>query len=73
MLHCHTVLYYFRVYHLIGEVTEALPLYHRALAINRSVYGFSHPVVAACLNNLGALHQSLGNIEGNYWLFLLIV
>ena len=43
---------------LQGKYEEAEPLYHKALAIDRKVYGNEHPAVARDLNNLAGLLEA---------------
>jgi serine/threonine-protein kinase len=43
-----------------GHWVEAQPLRERVLALNRALYGESHPRVAASLQDLGAIHHEQG-------------
>ena len=47
-----------------GDLAGARPLFERALAIDKKVYGSDHPEVAADLNNLALLLQAQGDLAG---------
>jgi tetratricopeptide (TPR) repeat protein len=44
-----------------ARLTEARPLFERALAIDEATHGSDHPHVAAALNNLALTLQDLGD------------
>ena len=44
----------------LGKFDEAVPLYHRALAIREQVLGPEHPNTATSLNNLAVLYDTQG-------------
>jgi tetratricopeptide (TPR) repeat protein len=46
------------------ELVEARPCYERALAIREKALGPDHPNTALSLNNLGALLQAMGDLQG---------
>jgi len=61
----------------IGEVqraqsryTEADASFQRALRIKREILGPNHPDIATSLNNLAALRQDFGDLEGAEKLYL---
>ena len=45
----------------LGEYSDALDLYRRALEIERGSLGRSHPAVAQSLNNIGSLYLDTGS------------
>ena len=46
-----------------NRLSEAEPLYRRALAILEQRYGLDHPRVAVCLNNLSLLLKATNRID----------
>ena len=47
----------------LGDFQEARRRFGQSLEVHRTVFGDSHPAVAACLANLAALHRHLGERE----------
>jgi tetratricopeptide (TPR) repeat protein len=50
-------------HHARAEFSSARHLLERALAIQKTVYGFEHPKVAITLGNLGTVQQQLGKLD----------
>ena len=50
-----------RLYHDIGDYTNAESFYREDLDIRKSSLGQNHPEVAQSLNNLARLYSDLGN------------
>jgi tetratricopeptide (TPR) repeat protein len=44
-----------------GRLEEAAALYQQVLALQREIYGPSHPEVAATLHDLAVLHETMGS------------
>ncbi len=51
------------LYHALGKLSEAEPLYHRALKITERALGPDHPDTARSLNNLADLYRAQGKLS----------
>jgi tetratricopeptide (TPR) repeat protein len=47
----------------LGDFQESRRRFEQSLAVHRTIFGDSHPAIAACLANLAALHRHLGERE----------
>jgi len=47
-----------------GDLVSARSMFERALRIDVASFGFDHPMVATCVNNLGMVMNDSGDLVG---------
>ena len=48
-------------FRMMGEYSKALPLYEKALGIQKTILPSNHPDLGACYNNIGLVYYNMGD------------
>jgi CHAT domain-containing protein/uncharacterized protein YjgD (DUF1641 family) len=51
------------IYHAVGQLDEALPLYEKAYRLRLQILGEKHPDTLESLNNLASIYKAVGRLD----------